>query len=685
MRALWVLRILALAVLAFLLAKPVVVRPDTSGPSRWAVLLDSSKSMGVSDPVRRIDQARQLASLILKKLPGSELFEFSGDVKPITNVSSVSANGRQTDIGMALKKVLGEGRFKGAVVLTDGQQVGRYDPLSEAASAGRPLLTVGFGNATFFKDVAVRSIQCPPFAFKNVPASVSATIGVVGFPGKRITVRLREGNNVLGVQTIQPIGQDVETAVNFTWVPRSLGTKTLTVETDSYEGEITTANNRKDALLDVGRDRFRVLYICGVPGPEYSFLRHQFKSDPAVELITFVILRNAMNVLTVPDSELSLIPFPTQDILINQMPTFDLIVFEEFQYPQYGLLPAVMYAVRKKVEEGGSFLITGGRASFGFGSGYGLPGIYDMIPVQFGGSDVPIAQGPLAFEPKAPNHPILRLDQNSVANEKIWKNLPGIEDVALLPGVKPSATVLGTVSNGGRSYPVLTAWRYGKGRVAVLSTRTTWRWSMLSGKQYGTSFAYQQFWKNMVLWLTHADEFKQVRIGLDSKQLKEGEPAAVRVWTYDEYFKPISDVDLHLRVSSPDHHQQELEVHPETQGVFVASFKPDQLGDFELEAWVDRHGKKLGSDRLSFRAVESHLEEEDLRPNSLLLKEMARETGGRYVSADDFSVSLLDDFDREVSGHGGRKVLLWDSPYALAFLSILLAVEWLIRRRRGLP
>jgi len=35
----------------------------------------------------------------------------------------------------------------------------------------------------------------------------------------------------------------------------------------------------------------------------------------------------------------------------------------------------------------------------------------------------------------------------------------------------------------GKEHPVLTVWKVGKGRVALLSVRSTWRWSMLSGKK----------------------------------------------------------------------------------------------------------------------------------------------------------------------------------------------------------
>ena len=177
--------------------------------------------------------------------------------------------------------------------------------MTAAAALGKPLFLVGVGNRTQFRDVSVRSIQAPPFAFKNVAVPLTATVSALGFANKEITVSLKEGDRVLSSQHVVAPSSDAEIPVNFSWTPGSIGSKRLSVVVDALPGEATALNNNKDILLDVGRDRFRVLYICGVPGPEYGFLRYQFKSDPAVELVTFVILRNTSNTVNIAESELS--------------------------------------------------------------------------------------------------------------------------------------------------------------------------------------------------------------------------------------------------------------------------------------------------------------------------------------------------------------------------------------------
>jgi uncharacterized membrane protein len=687
MKRLFIFRGLVLALLVFLAFKPSVVRPEKSDATRWAGLIDTSASMRVADSTVRLAGVQRSVASDARKLDDVDFFQFSDHASPVSikDIGALKPLGKKSDISAALRDTLGRRPFRGALVFTDGRDVGQEDAVTAAAALGKPLFLVGVGNRTLFRDVSVRSVQAPPFAFKNVVAPLTATVAALGFANQEMTVSLKEGARVLSSQRVVAPSSDAEIPVNFSWTPGSIGSRHLSVVVDALPGEATSLNNKKDIVLDVGRDRFRVLYICGVPGPEYGFLRYQFKSDPAVELVTFVILRNTSNTMNIAESELSLIPFPSQDVLINQVKSFDLVVFEEFNYAQYGLLPSLVSAIRQKVLEGGAFLLMGGPIAFGEGSSYAIPTLSDMLPVQIGTPQIRTLKEPAKLILKTPSHPIVRLDENAERNQAVWRGLPALDDVTLLGDPKPGAQVLATVQNGGKESPVLAAWRFGKGRVAVLSARTTWRWSMLMGEKERRADVYQRFWKNMVLWLTRSDEFKPVRVAIDGGVAHVGEPLRLRVWVYDDYFQPLSDADVHLSVSWSDGKSEPVTLHPETTGVFAADVTPSQLGHFAVTAIAARRGKRVGEDKLNAEITENLSEEEDLRPDFDLLKEMAQATGGVFMPLEQFTPALWKEFSGRANVGIGRKILLWNSPWLLMIVLILLGVEWWVRKRRGLP
>jgi hypothetical protein len=232
---------------------------------------------------------------------------------------------------------------------------------------------------------------------------------------------------------------------------------------------------------------------------------------------------------------------------------------------------------------------------------------------------------------------------------------------------------------------VLTAWRHGKGRVAAMTSRTTWRWSLASANDPQTGGVYQTFWKNAVLWLTRSDEFKPVRLAIDGKAARAGENERFRVWVFDDYFKPVPDAEVQVQLTGPDGLTSTIPTHAETGGVYSAGFRPAVTGAYEAIATATRNGKRVGLDRLKFTVVEGHDEDEDLRPDFDVLKGLADASNGRFVTADAFNGSGLEALDKDVERRAGRKVLLWDSPWILGAALALLIAEWLIRRRRGLP
>jgi hypothetical protein len=103
------------------------------------------------------------------------------------------------------------------------------------------------------------------------------------------------------------------------------------------EGELTDRNNAAVVSVNGVRDRLRVLLVSGVPHPGTRTWRNLLKSDSAVDLVHFTILRPPDKQDGVPVTELSLIAFPTQELFLEKIDEFDLIIFD--RYMLRGILP----------------------------------------------------------------------------------------------------------------------------------------------------------------------------------------------------------------------------------------------------------------------------------------------------------------------------------------------------------
>src|SRR5207247_939706 len=109
--------------------------------------------------------------------------------------------------------------------------------------------------------------------------------------------------------------------------------------------------------IDVIRQKYRIMFLSGRPSPEYAYLREFLKSDPNREVVSFVILRNPENIINIPESELSLIPFPQQEIFVNDVSQFDLFIMENFSPARFHLPAVYLESLRDYVAKGGALLL----------------------------------------------------------------------------------------------------------------------------------------------------------------------------------------------------------------------------------------------------------------------------------------------------------------------------------------
>src|SRR5690554_2187007 len=137
------------------------------------------------------------------------------------------------------------------------------------------------------------------------------------------------------------------------------GVNVLHFVVDPAEGELTARNNEAVVQINGVRDRLRVLLVSGEPHTGQRTWRNLLKSDPAVDLVHFTILRPPDRQDGVPVNELSLIAFPTRELFIEKIDEFDLIIFD--RYRRRGILPNSYFDnIRRYVEDGGALLVVGG-------------------------------------------------------------------------------------------------------------------------------------------------------------------------------------------------------------------------------------------------------------------------------------------------------------------------------------
>ena len=146
-------------------------------------------------------------------------------------------------------------------------------------------------------------------------------------PARPITLKVRrEGRPTRTLH--DQIGRPVKIEMPF---PHA-GQNIVEVELETAPGELTPANNRVVVVAEGVRENLRVLLVSGEPHAGERTWRNLLKSDAAVDLVHFTILRPPQKQDGTPINQLSLIAFPTRELFSEKINDFDLIIFDRYQH-----------------------------------------------------------------------------------------------------------------------------------------------------------------------------------------------------------------------------------------------------------------------------------------------------------------------------------------------------------------
>ena len=367
-------------------------------------------------------------------------------------------------------------KLAGALVVSDGADNARLadglgpEARAEVRALGVPVNAVAVGRAAP-RDLAIERLAVDDFAFVRNTVTVEATLRARGFADEEVRVVLRREGAVVASSTVRlERGKDRYT-VPLSFAPDATGTFVFTVAAPVLPGEAVAENNARSFVLRVIRDRVRVLLVAGRPSWDVRFLRGLLKQDPNVDLVSFFILRSNADDPG-PQQELSLIPFPVQEIFGDQLRTFDAVLFVNFAYAPYRGLEIERFLpnLRDYVRNGGALAMVGGEQSFGDGAlrrDAARATCCRSSPID--GSSMAEGDARPRLTPEGRRHPVTSLAPGEAQNEAAWGALPprdGGEPHARAPGgrrARRSCSRRRPSSVGGRPAPLVAVREVGRG------------------------------------------------------------------------------------------------------------------------------------------------------------------------------------------------------------------------------
>jgi len=497
----WPLRAAALGAMLLALANPTLKEEQRENLDNIAiVVIDESTSQTLAE---RPEQARAIKSDLEAKLG-----KIAGlQVKWVTSSKPDGETGIGTNLFADLNRALANtppDRLAGVVMITDGQV---HDVPKSAAALGfnAPVHALLTGKPDEF-DRRIEVIKAPKYAIVGHTREVELAVRETGRrsrAGESVTLRIRrEGRPDETRRT------EIDRKITITMPFPHAGQNILEIELDTAPGELTAANNRVVVAAEGVRENLRVLLVSGEPHAGERTWRNLLKSDAAVDLVHFTILRPPEKQDGTPINQLSLIAFPTRELFSQKINEFDLIIFDRYQHR--GILQLLYYDnISRYVDQhGGALLIAAGDDYAGQFSLQRTP-LAPVLPAIPSGR---VIESP--FKAKITEvghkHPVTRGLPGGGAElkEPTWGRWFRQVDVRPERGR--------TVMAGAEEKPLLVLDRKGKGRVALLTSDHAWLWA----RGYDGGGPHTDLLRRLSHWLMKEPDLEEERLTASARGLK---------------------------------------------------------------------------------------------------------------------------------------------------------------------
>ncbi len=527
-----------IALLAAAVLRPERVdAKENSVPAKVTLLLDQSQSMALSEEGKARTARRDEAVAALEARGGAK-----GGVRlekvGFADGLSDGEGGPRSDLSKALTELTeprgsalenrgtSAERPKAIVLFSDGRL---DDPSAEAdehmlkrlAPAGMPIHTVLTAGPTV-ADASVASVRSTGNAVAHAPLALR--IGVVctdRLSCNEIPVTVSElredGPKVAlarGVATVKEGRGEVEVPITLD----RAGTRVIEVAIDAPSGDTIAENNHRFLPFAVTRDRVRVLHVAGRPTNDVRTLRDWLKSDRAVDVVSFFILRTPTDNPHATPSDLSLIPFPVDELFTEHLPSFDAVVLQDFDAQPYGL-ERHLGQLSRYVRGGGGIVMVGGPNSFVAG-GYANTPLADVLPVLLdgapGATSADLGDVVPSYTAEGRGAALLA-PLRGLAGEE----LPAMPGTNIVGAVRPGALALWVhpsrnAGKDGAKMPILALGDAENGRSIALTVDGSWTLAFSSLGERTGGRAHAAFWDGLLGWLMRDSRYELLQVGLES-------------------------------------------------------------------------------------------------------------------------------------------------------------------------
>lgn len=577
---------------------------------------------------------------------------------------------------------------RAVVLLTDGNDsTGNEGSLLAPILAARrtPVFPLVIGQERVPRLAKLQVASSADFIRLGDELTLHTTLSASDVPEQAVAVKVYEQGKREPIAARENVRVGKEPAsVSFVIKPTTAGKHVYRIAAEGVKGASSGASLASEREVEVIDQKLRVLY-ADIPRDERKILGHWLARDPIVSLATLTMMPKG-GWFAQGDTQHKNIGegIPNDEAELFR---YDIVILGDVPRAYFRAGGDVAETKLQRLADfvsrrGGGLVTLGGRSVYGAGQ-YQDSELARLLPFTLETRDESQLPKTFRLTPTTAglSHPIMRIEFEPQANREAWDDMPMLEGSNLVGAVRPGASLLAVRQTERGPLPMLAMQSVGKGQVLSMAFDTTWRWEMMRSLE--SEDHYRRFWGNVVR-VTAPDPRLSPRSPVITRYKSRpavGDLVTLSTRLVDESYRPLQGAELQVRIVSPSG-VASLAYPVDTRqspGLYEYDVTLDEPGVWEVTA---KFGDRVSTDRIV--AGSSHEEMDDPGAKPAAMAAFAKATGGKSFTPDNASQlpGAIDLTPRLVTS--AVAVPLWNLPVVLATLIVIVCVDCVIRKRRGL-
>lgn len=646
------LRFITVSLIAFLLLSPLLKTKQRSIEKPLVVFVhDNSESVVLNSDSSFYSNefAGKWKELINSASEKYEVESFVFD-REFRQGDNPDFSGNLTDMSLAINEIATRyyRRNLGAVVLAgDGLYNAGQNPQHLTSKIDAPFYTVALGDTTFQRDLLIRHLVYNKIAFAGNRFQLEIQLAATRCKGESAVLSVSGEGKTLHTQTIRPLDDVYTETVTLSLEAGTPGIKRYRVAISELPGEVSRQNNYRDIYFEVMESRLKVAIISHSPHPDIAALRFALESNQNYEVESFVF-----------------------DKYNKPYSAYNLFILHQ--------LPSVNRASETLVagirQAGVPILYVVGPQTNLAGLNAQRPGVGIVVSRQGFNESLPVMSG--AFS----------LFTISESTRRALESWPPLSTWFADYRLSNAANVMlqQKIGRVQTNAPLFLFSEDAGYRTGIIAGVGVWKWRMHDFSQNQNHLAFNELITKSVQYLSLKASRDFFRVYGDYL-FDENSPVQFFAELYNDNYEPVNDPEVRFVIQNEEGKRftYAFSRREKDYALDAGIFPP---GDYRWEASASLGGRSnTARGRFSVEAIQT--ERLQTRADHGLMYRLAESTGGKmfYPNQLEELLKALDEREDIRPLIINRKKLsdLINFPWLLGLLILLLATEWLLRKRYG--